>query len=492
MAIAGSESNEAAASRHTGRQYPYSNGELIDKPELLVELTTTEKFSLDPADVAEIQLGALKKRFSELVDNLPILARFANAQKLGEITRLEDGALLLVPHTMYKSYPLSAIENSHFDRLTRWLQTVTTIDLSGVDTSGCDSIDAWIDLLDSTTTLRLRHSSGTTGKLSFIPGNLAESRTQAMAFKHSFQGFGDEPDARAEGVGEFPVITFGHRLGAMSTARTMASVRQHLYNGDGSKLYFSNSGRMSADMLSLGGRLQKAQSQGEQGSLQLSPSLLARREEFLREQQEEPKRLEAFFDRLAAELRGRQVIVQGVVPIVVKGAMAAIERGLQGLFAPGSLQRYSGGPKGQKLPENYPEIVAQFTGLPYPRPGYGMSESAASLTRMCPQGHYHLPPNIIPYLLDPKSGEVQPRTGIQKGRYGIIDVAAQQRWAGFLTGDEVTINFSGRCSCGRTTAFIVDGQIRRYSEMEGGDDKITCAGAPAVHENALQFMADRA
>lgn len=471
---------------HTGADHET----FINNPELLVELTTTDKFSFEPRDLADIQLAALKKRFDQLVNQLPILSRFANAQNLREITQLEDGALLLVPHTMYKSYPLTAIEGNRFDRMTKWLQTLTTIDLSSVDAGQCESIDAWIDLLDASTSLRIRHSSGTTGKLSFIPGNLAETWTQAMAFKRSFEGFGDEPDAVAEGVGEFPVIVFGHKWGAMSTARTMAAVQEHLYQGDDTKLYFSNSGRISADMLSLGGRLQKAQSQGELGSLQLSPSLLARREEFLKEQQEEPKRLGEFFDRINAELRGQKVIVQGVVPIMVRGAMAAIERGMEGLFAPGSLQRYAGGPKGQKLPENYPEIVSRFTGLPYPRPGYGMSESAASLTRMCPEGHYHLPPNIIPYVLDPKSGAILPRTGTQRGRYGIVDLAAQQRWAGFLTGDEVAIDYSSRCRCGRTTAFIVDGQIRRYSEMEGGDDKITCAGAPAVHENALQFMVE--
>jgi hypothetical protein len=463
--------------------------QLIDNPELLVELTTTEKFSFDPVELEEIQLAALKKRFDELVESVPVLAKFAEAQKLEKIEKIEDGALLLLPHTMYKSYPLSALENNRYDRLNKWFRTLTAIDLSGVDASQCQSIDSWIDLLDEKTDVRIRHSSGTTGKLSFIPGNVAEQRTQAMGFARFFQGFGDEPDAAVRGVGEYPVISFGHARGAMSTARNMQAICKHLYGGNQDMIVFSNPGRLSADMLSLGGRLQKAQSQGELGKLQISATLMARREEFLKEQREEPERLQAFFDRLADEFRGKPVILQGVVPIVAKAAIEAVARGLENLFAPESLQQFAGGTKGQILPDDYTDIVARFSGVPYPRTGYGMTESASSLTRMCPSGRFHLPPNIIPYQLDPGSGDILPRTGTQTGRYGIFDVAAQHRWAGFLTGDQVTINWSETCSCGRRTPFIV-GDIRRYSEIEGGDDKITCAGAPAVHENALQYMAD--
>jgi hypothetical protein len=30
--------------------------------------------------------------------------------------------------------------------------------------------------------------------------------------------------------------------------------------------------------------------------------------------------------------------------------------------------------------------------------------------------------------------------------------------------------------------------IRRFTESEGGDDKITCAGAPDAHERAIEFI----
>src|SRR5215469_7296377 len=89
-------------------------------PHLMVEISTTEKFSIPPDRLAEFHLSALQKRFRDLVGKVSMLRRFAEEQNLSDINRIEDGALLLVPHTIYKSYPLTAIESAKFDVLTRW------------------------------------------------------------------------------------------------------------------------------------------------------------------------------------------------------------------------------------------------------------------------------------------------------------------------------------------------------------------------------------
>jgi hypothetical protein len=72
---------------------------------------------------------------------------------------------------------------------------------------------------------------------------------------------------------------------------------------------------------------------------------------------------------------------------------------------------------------------------------------------------------------------------------GIYDLTRDDLWSGFLTGDAVTLHWGDQapCRCGRTGAYLERG-IRRYSEEEGGDDKITCAGAPQAHDNALDFI----
>ena len=50
-----------------------------------------------------------------------------------------------------------------------------------------------------------------------------------MGFARFFQGFGDEPDAHVTGVGELPIIGFGHRRGAMAFARMLDSVEHETH-----------------------------------------------------------------------------------------------------------------------------------------------------------------------------------------------------------------------------------------------------------------------
>ena len=58
---------------------------------------------------------------------------------------------------------------------------------------------------------------------------------------------------------------------------------------------------------------------------------------------------------------------------------------------------------------------------------------------------------------------------------------------GFITGDEITINWEDECPCGRKSHFI-EGDIQRYSEKKRGDDKITCAATESAHEEAMEYL----
>lgn len=470
---------------------PVSAEQLGREPHRLAELTTTEKYSFSAETLADIQLAGLRTRFNELIDAMPVLARFADANGLKEVGSLEDGALLLFPHTLYKSYPLSAIEKNRFDVLTRWLGSLTVVDLSAVEATPCESLDDWVIALDTKSEVRLKHSSGTTGKLSFIPANTAESRTAAIYFLRKLQGFGDEPDASLDGVVGLPVISLAARKGAMAASRQVDVIVEHLYNGDESKIYSLNPGRVSADLLSLGGRLEGAAAKGELGKLQLAPGLLARRDEFIRQQADQGAMMRRFYERIEAELKGQRVIVSGILTALVDTSVQGLDWGYERMFSPDTLLSVAGGTKGRVLPPDYKEQVERFTGAPFPLVGFGQSEGVATVARMCPQGYYHVGPNIIAYLLDPVTGELLPRTGTQKGRYGFIDLAARLRWGGFLTSDEVTIHWGDTqpCTCGRKGAYT-EPDIRRYSESEGGDDKITCAGATGVHDKALDLIAN--
>jgi hypothetical protein len=78
---------------------------------------------------------------------------------------------------------------------------------------------------------------------------------------------------------------------------------------------------------------------------------------------------------------------------------------------------------------------------------------------------------VVPLVLD-DTGEklVHQPEGLVQGRFAFFDTALEGRWGGVITGDRVTADFSAR------DISVVPGSIERYSILEGGDDKLTCAG----------------
>jgi hypothetical protein len=461
-------------------------------PERYADLSVTQQYSIPYETVMDIQLAVLKDRFDTLVHRVPVLAKLAESQRISAIKDIRDAAPLLFPHSIYKSYPLSLLERSRFDLLTKWLGTLTSIDLSAVDASGCVGIDGWLDLMDSKTELRIKHSSGTTGKLSFVPRTLSETEATAKGWRRAFEGFGEEPHADAlAGFEELQVLLVGYRRGALAYPRMMDAAVHWLYAGDESKVIASNPGRMSADVLSLGGRLKAAEDKGELGRLQVSPALLARRAAFVHEQQAAPQRLKAFFDGIVQRYRGQRVIIVGSPPAVYDLAVEARKAGLTNLFTSDTLASIGGGAKGRVFEEDYKEVICRFVGMQkYPLDGYGMSEMCLGSSRMCPLGNIHPLPNLIPFLLDHKTGELLPREGTQTGRYGWFDLAIRTHWGGLLSGDRVSMTWEDPCACGRAGP-VIHSEIRRFTEIEGNDDKITCAGAMDAHDKALEFIAQQ-
>jgi hypothetical protein len=461
---------------------------LGSRPEQIIALTTAEMYAIPLGAQKAIQLEGARLRFDTLVQAIPVLERLAEEQGIGKIRALEDLGPLLVPHSALKSYPMSYLEQSRFDRLTQWLDGFTTHDLSGLDMSQVESIDDWLDVLDTQSEVRVLHSTGTSGKLSFVPRGTTEMKIMVAGWRRKFDPFRNEPPRMGAPVEEAPTIFLQYRKGGMAQHRLLDYLEEYLYHGDASQIVTTNPTRFSADAASIGGRLRVAQARGELGSIQLSPKLLQRRDAFLKEQERASHYMDAFLEQADRRFRGKPVAIMAHIPMLFNVATEGLKRGIEGVFARDSFIMAGGGFKGLTLPDDWRETVDRFFGGAPLSDGYGMTELVAS-TRACPEGRYHLPPWEIPFVLDPKTGEQAPRTGTVTGRFGAFDLNAQTYWGGFLTGDEVTLSWGddAPCACGRIGPYIHRG-IRRYSENEGGDDKITCAGAPDAHDKAIEFI----
>ena len=450
----------------------------------MVWQSANDSLAMDSKDVAAIQLAAVRKRFAHMREKLPPLARLAEENGVDDIVELNDAAKLLFKHSVYKSYPVSLIEKSRFDRLTTWLSNLTMADLSQVKTDGIDSVDDWLDALLRDANVRIIHTTGTSGKLSFLPRGPLDAAQQVRSGRLS-QEVPGKPEPK--GLENVPTIVVGQRYMFNGYGANIDAMVQNLYGGDESKMLTMGDGRLSADVLSLAGRLAAADNKGDLGRSQISPAILNRLDQFVEAQKSAPERRAKFFDMLFDKLRGQRVMMAGNWSMYLEMMEAGRERGVTGVFSPDSHFLCAGGTKGAVMPDNYRADIAAFLGVPIIAESYGMSEMSGLMPK-CEAGKYHAFPWMLLFLLDPETGEPAPREGTHTGRFGVIDLSYQQRWGGVLSGDEVTMTF-GKCACGRDGPFI-DEDVRRYSEKEGGDDKITCAGAPQAHDNALEFLAN--
>lgn len=461
--------------------------QLLKDPVNYRDIPYDQGFQLSIEQQQAVQLCGLQRRFAELRGQIGALDKLAAEQGIDEIDSLDAAVPLLFPHTVYKSYPLSFLERGRFDRLTRWLDGITSIDLSGVDVSGIETIDEWIVHLDRCTEIRLLHSSGTTGKLSFIPRTREQWDTALQITGHSLRdwhGQGTGPDLMRQ---HLPMINPGYRYGASASHRGVDGMVRHFSGGDDNTLFLYPDAHFSADIASLAGRLRAAEARGEQGELELSPALLARRDEFADRERDRPEQMKRFFEQAQSRYAGRDVFMFGVWPILFEWAEEGLARDIRGVFGPDSVLITGGGSKGKVLPDDWREQIFEFLGFENYYEFYGMSELMTNAPK-CAEGNFHFPPVLIPYVLDPETGEPLPQQGRQTGRMAIMDLLPETYWGGLVTGDEVTLSgWDEPCACGRHGVYAHP-DIRRFSESRGGDDKINCAGAPEAHDRAVDFL----
>lgn len=444
----------------------------------------TRMHSMPRKELEDMLREAMAIRFAEHRESIETVQRAADRADIAELRDFNDVVPLLFAHAAYKSYPAALLDKKRYDVLTRWLDKLTSYDLSGVDVSGCTDIDSWIDALDEQTPLEVITSSGTTGTLSVIPkdkaGAAANMRNWRVLY---FQTFGVDP--RPEDLEPaVDVIWPNFSNGKLGHLRMAAMLRKHFTGGDESRFHALYGDAISTDLMFLASKLRAAASRGELDRVEIDPALLARKAEFETLQARMPEDMSRFLQQKLTELAGHRVFVIGSYNLLYEMATEGLSRGIAGVFSSDSVVASGGGAKGIVLPEDWQEPVKEFFGVDHLVMGYGMSEVSAFHV-MCEHGRYHVQPWIIPFVLDPDTNEPHPREGVQVGRAAFYDPVNASHWGGIMSGDEIELSYEP-CGCGRTTMHIGP-HIERYSEKQG-DDRITCAATQQLQHEAIDFL----
>ena len=458
----------------------------IEDPLTFFDMSLTKMQSIPRDLLEELQAEALSLRFDQQKERIPTLSKLADRQRISRVDEIDDVLPLLFEHTMYKSYPTYLLEKGQFGNMTAWLNRLTSHDLSGVDTSGCDSIHSWLDLLCTETELDPGASSGTTGTMSFTPTDKSDWRTRVLGgFRvQLLQKFGEPP--RESDLHEkihvcWPTYRDGH------TALYRGGHYYHKYFGLGSDDHFHPMYDTVADtdVMFLAARLRAAQARGD-SRVDVPRSLLDRRSEIAAMESDRPERAAQWMETLVSELDGQRVYLMAPVQLVYEVAKAGLEQGKTCNFAPNSCVSVGVGGKGFTLADDWQDVVNRFLNFDGEQPYYYSFSEQTAVSVACEHGRCHLPPWSIPLILDPETSELLPRQSTQVGRGAFFDLALNGAWGGLITGDKVEIDWS-ECPCGRTTAHLSE-NITRFSAEQGGSDKISCTATPEAHDEALDFL----
>ncbi len=447
----------------------------------------TQMHSIDRHELSKLQKAAMKKRFAEHYASIEIMRNLADKLGIHAVSEFDDMVPMLFPHTVFKSYPPALIDRKRFDLMTQWMNKVTSYDLSKVDASRCDSLDEWLDLLDEETPLEVITSSGTTGTISLIPKSKAGARYNMKIWRcFLFQNFGEEPTPEQMNP-VVDVIWPNFSKGKLGHLRMANMLKTEFTDGDESRFHALYDQAIDTDLMFLASKMRAAASKGELDRLEIDPKLMARKDEFLAMQARRPQDMAKFFATCAEKLQGKRVFTTSAYPILYEVAKDGLDRGLRNVFSEDSAILTGGGTKGFVLPDNFMDVIREFTGVDTIQEGYGMSEISA-FHWACEHNNYHVVPWIIPYVLDPDTSEPLPREGVQTGRAAFYDLVNESHWGGVISGDEITINWDTPCACGRRSVYI-DHDIMRYSEKDGvEDDRISCSATEQVNDEVLNFM----
>ena len=431
-------------------------------------------FDILHEDIRELQLEAMNERLQDRIDRIKLVNLRAQDAGITEIRRLEDVVPLLLPHTAYKSYPESFLTEKKWDRLTKWLGTVSAYPTDNVDLSEVREIDDWVEACAKAGHF-VACSSGTTGKSAMLvatKGDVELSCDDAVKAFAWCTGIAPSADRRVFQLA--PIIRSARNVGiGAAMARAYGKPGAPEFDFPVPPITIGSITRMVA--------LRKAITEGT-----ARPSELIEYEETSAQRQQAVDESIGRCADALIEARAEPLVIVGLWATLYQIAEQVRSRGYSGEdFQPGNTSYIAGGLKGAKVPANYKEFIYGTFNMDPDRnfQMYGMQEINCAMPRCREANRYHIPPWMICLPLD-KSGDrlVPMGEGEIEGRAAFFDLSLEGRWGGVISGDHIHVDY-GTCACGNRSPSIRD-DIYRYSDLEG-DDKIGCAGTVDAYVRGL-------
>ena len=436
-------------------------GSAVD--ELLQLQSEPDPYGAAPEDLLALQLEAANERLAGRVGEIPLLRNRARSGGITKMAELADLVPLLFAHSAYKSYSESWLTDGRWDRMAKWLRTVSTPSLDGLDLDTVADINDFVARLE-TVGCYVTCSSGTTGKPAMIPCSATDldvaSQTNVRGLSWAT---GIEPN------GDRKFLGLGPRMAIERNERTRLAMIDAFSSPE-------NSYQLPLDPITVGSIMGMITFRRRIADGTASPSEVAAFEQVSAQRQTamDDAVAEAIDEVIAS--RDQKLLMGAMWASLYQLAEGVRAKGFSGKdFQDDTALLVGGGLKGASLPGNYREYIFETFNvrdeLVYHL--YTMQELNTPFPK-CHAGRYHVPPWVIMLPLDEPGEKLMQADGSEiQCRAGYFDLSLDGRWGGVISGDRVDVDFS-RCECGHYGPAIGQ-EIVRYADLAGGD-KITCAG----------------
>lgn len=421
-------------------------------------------YDVAPAEVLPLQIEAANERLSSQIDQIGLLRNRAESGDVSEIKEPADLVPLLFAHTTYKSYSERWLTERQWDRMGRWLNTVSTRPVENLNLDGVETLDDWIKQLESIGHY-LSCSSGTTGKPAMLSGTEGDIDFSAKANAAGIVwALGLKPSAERKFFGIGPQFA-APRENAIRDAMIAAIAPDVEPFQFGSEPITVGS---MVEMIVL--RRKIADGTARPSEIAEFEQIAAKRGAEMTESSE--KTVDALIDA-----RDRPIMISGMFGQLYPIAEAVRAKALNGNDFHGENTMFvAGGLKGAVLPENYREYILETFNVTEQRMYhmYSMREINSTFP-LCGAERYHIAPWVMMLPLD-VSGEklLDAGDGEIEARAAFLDLSIEGRWGGIISGDKIAVSFA-KCACGHQGPTVAR-EIMRFADLPDGD-KISCAGS---------------
>ncbi|MUL80190.1 MULTISPECIES: hypothetical protein [unclassified Mycolicibacterium] len=430
--------------------------------QLLALQVAPDRYDIAPADVQALQIEAVNERFAARVERIPLLRNRAQSAEITKIAQREDLVPLLFAHSAYKSYAQSWLADGRWDRMAKWVGTVSACDPAGIDVDGIAGLDDFVARMESVGCY-LTCSSGTTGKPAMIACSESDLDVAARA---NVTGLTWATGIPADGSRK--LFGLGPRTNVERNERTRIALVEAFSTE-------ADSYQLPVDPISVGSIMGMIDLRRRIADGAASPSEITAFETTSAGRQSEMDTATAeAVDELIAS-RERQLLLTGMFASLYQAAQGVRAKGFSGTdFRDDTALLVAGGLKGAALPPDYREYIFDTFNIAEERVYhfYTMQELNTPFPK-CRAGRYHVPPWVLLLPLDePGENLVDTSSGPVQARGAFFDLSLDGRWGGVISGDRIDADF-GVCDCSHQGP-TVGPDITRYADL--GGDKITCSG----------------